>query len=329
MIHRSRRAVCGLLPLLLALALGGCGTARSLPAAVQLPVGKISVGAKVAVSADGARAYLTAEDGIEVIDTATKAVLGVLRGSGYSYSKLAISSDGRWLYVGTSGGVVPIELTTHLTRDAMPGATGLLAVSPDGARVVSTVVKSVRVRDAAGGAELANVPLDADPEGDSTLEVSPDGRRVYLVTDYESGRVLAVDLDGRGVSEIKIPTESAISSRPNNLQLSPDGRRLYVQAWRLHVVDTATREVVDSYSTGTSTSQLVMSPNGRYLFAISGLEGEIKVIDASDGDIVGTGWVVADSKQVYPGHAAISPDGRRLYVPTRESLAVIDTSQFS
>ena len=70
----------------------------------------------------------------------------------------------------------------------------------------------------------------------------------------------------------------------------------------------------------------MISPDGSRLIAVGGTNGDVTVLDAADGSVEATGRSSTSETDVYPSAMTVAPDGRRLYVLTREGLAVIDTS---
>jgi DNA-binding beta-propeller fold protein YncE len=334
-----RRALATAGVLVAMLALAGCGQLgpgqlRSLPDPVVLPVGVGSPIGAVAVSPDGSRVFVTAEDGIEVLDAQASTVLGRLP---INTSGLAMSPDGKWLAVdsvGATGGEV-IDLTTHLVKDWLYweefSAFATMGITPDGRRLVTTAATGsgaqLRIFDLAERTEIGSAPLPGQPPSGSTIQFSPDGRRAYLLAgEISAAKVLAVDLETLQVSPFPLDDKADL------VQISPDGSRLYVESTlKMFVLDAATGTVVDEFDTYDawgSVGHFVISPDGRHLFGIKGVDGAVTVLDSADGSVEATGRTSAGGPEVYPSAAAVAPDGRRLYVLTREGLAVIDTSAF-
>jgi DNA-binding beta-propeller fold protein YncE len=123
------------------------------------------------------------------------------------------------------------------------------------------------------------------------------------------------------------------SGTPNFLQgassvkILPDGKRAHaVVSGGLHIIDTATPEVLNTDNIGNSPGQLVFSPDGTRAFvtnsygsAESGFnfQGQLMVLDTATGQVV-------DEINLWslPSSIAISSDGTR--GPT--SRCPIDTS---
>ena len=91
----------------------------------------------VAISRDGTRAYVSngASNSISVIDTATDSVFDTIQ-VGDTPSNLAVTPDGKFLYVMIAIGTVQVVDTAQRTIVAnIPvGGTGDIAITPDGAR---------------------------------------------------------------------------------------------------------------------------------------------------------------------------------------------------
>ena len=173
--------------------------------------GSFSAPTAVAVSRDGARAYVADGTAVRVINTLNNTVIGGLVFASGTLEGLALTPDGSRLYATDSTNTAVYVLNTA-TPDLvtvasinLTGTTGLdargVAVSPDGSRVY------VAVDDTRGLNAQALVVIDANP-GASLLSVSGGGRLTSTATDpliqFASGTVTlgaeVVSLAGRATA---------------------------------------------------------------------------------------------------------------------------------
>jgi hyaluronoglucosaminidase len=211
-----------------------------------------------------------------------------------------LSPDQRTLYVWDYAGVrhrpqlVPVDVATGRrgTPVSLPVNVGAIALSPDG----RTLYEAIRWPGAHphGGV----VPVDPQtgqagtpiwlPYTPDTLTVSPDGRRLYGLVSLNSGGpdyvpgpqwLYVIDL-ARG----KLARSVALPEPPTTLAVSPDGRTLYIQnvdksitpvstaTWHLGAALRTTPRLSDPHVNGGNgdSTRIVISPDGRTLYAING-----------------------------------------------------------
>jgi YVTN family beta-propeller protein len=111
-------------------------------------------------------------------------------------------------------------------------------------------------------------------------------------------------------------------NNPTNLAVSPDGLRIYITnhgspqnpGSTLSVIDTLTDTVVGNLPSGPFPADVTLSPDGHRAYVLGdtpdGAPGSVTAVDVDRGVLLGT-VLVGQS----PGGAAITPDGRTLYVP--------------
>jgi DNA-binding beta-propeller fold protein YncE len=107
-----------------------------------------------------------------------------------------VTPDGRHLWVsGRHLAVIDTRTPTAVRTITTPEPeTGRLRITPDGARVVVAMERSVLVLDATSGRVLRRIALEATPK---VLTLSDDGSRAY-VTNPDANTATAVDLtEGR------------------------------------------------------------------------------------------------------------------------------------
>lgn len=140
---------------------------------------------------------------------------------------------------------------------------------------------------------LATVPLGKRPRG---IQVSPDRTQLFIAL---SGSPIA----GPGVDESTLPPADP----------SADG---------IGVVDIASLKLLRVIRGVSDPEQLVVSPDGKYLYIASEDSGTAVVVDVATGETVATQEVGGE-----PEGVGISPDGRFVYVTSEEDhqVSVIDT----
>jgi YVTN family beta-propeller protein len=213
-----------------------------------------------------------------------------------------------------------------------------VAVSPDGSRVYVTNndAETVSVIDTATNTVIATITGAGNSIG---VAVSPDGRKVYIAnTGIQSVSVIDTATNA-------LETNIAIGLRPGNevevfpysLALTPDGRKLYVgncttpgipacgDAFNgsVTVVNAATNAVItDIIITGAATQpDVVMSPDGSKVYVTNEVSDRVAVIDTATDTVTGSIPVAGSTS------AAMSPDGRRIYIPNLSNqVAVVNAT---
>jgi YVTN family beta-propeller protein len=226
-------------------------------------------------------------------------------------------------------------LAVALSPAAAKGGPAALTLSPDGARLYLawTVIDSgqsvsaISLIDAATLQVAATFPLKDTPVL-YALAPSPDGSRLYL---SEYGAVDVIDPHTGQVN-------ATIKTGPWPLMIAPapDGQRLYVatadpyapgdprySGGGLTVIDSAAKKALTLLDIGQTTQFAAVSSDGGRIYAVgcncpdSGLSTADSVISVIDA---GTLQVVASRETGRSFHgAALSPDGKRLYVTSIKS----------
>jgi YVTN family beta-propeller protein len=175
-----------------------------------------------------------------------------------------------------------------------------------------------------------------DPGG---MDVSQDGRLLYIAN--ESADSLSI-LD---LSTNSVLGEIPLGYGPQAVALTPDGHKAFVtDFYSIHVVDLPTRTVKTTLRLKDSVQDesrmavledgeevfqgprdILISPDGRWIYAAVEDTGEVVVLDTSTDRVMRKIPVGS-----YPGGLALSPDGARLYVARRggETIMVMDTMRY-
>ncbi|ORV84946.1 YncE family protein [Mycolicibacterium iranicum] len=288
------------------------------------------------VSVEGTSEYASAADLLDEPASPTVVAANVLT-AGAARAKFASEAPGRKVDEDTSAGAVAATVASAGTPDPSVittvtdvGSPSSVTVSPDGTRVYvisydyASQKAVLSVVDTATNTTVGlPIPLSGLGFG---LGVSPDGRRVYA-TNYHDGTI-----NGGSLSVIDVATGTAVGTpisfegMVGDVVVSRDGSRVYVAKitdfrtgkYGVAVVDTATNKLVKTIELPHPALAMAASGDGSRLYVTGTVigtygAGVVSVINTSTNSVIGTpisvGWD--------PEGVAVSPDGSRLYVPTR------------
>lgn len=299
----------------------GIDTATNQPVGEPVSVGYVlpsgfATSAKAATfNRDGSRFYVTSlsvgsngqvSNTITVFNTSDGQVIGSPITTNRSVTGIVVSPDGRRLYTANSDSSVSVvDLQTNTVVDTIP--IGVFA-GPGG-----------------GGGSL-------------DIVISQDDAQTVYISDYVERAVYVLD----PVTDTVDPDPVLVNGYPVSLALSPDGKRLFVNTMTyldptkgsanqasVVIVDTATKAIVGtpvdygSVSQGPATNGvMVVSPDGRYVYTLSGYlssggapTATLWKIDTTSGTV----QMMVDG--LTPSTPVLSPDGKRIYV---QSVTVVD-----
>ncbi|HEX3932027.1 MAG TPA: hypothetical protein VHW64_15090 [Nocardioides sp.] len=217
----------------------------------------------VAVSADGLKAYVAEDSGVQVIDATQEAVVDTIalpgNGSISEAVDVALSPDGTRLYVVDLGQGELFVLDT-----ATDQVTATITVGSDPTSVVAT---STQVYVANSGDDTVSVVDPASNTVTSTFDAGGEPTGLALVP--AAGRLYVADNVGDVVSVFDTSTNSLITTvaAPGAYQLavSPDGGRVYASVDNgILVLDSASSTVLTTIDTGTARfADVTVGPDGR------------------------------------------------------------------
>ncbi|PVY96376.1 YVTN family beta-propeller protein [Actinomycetospora cinnamomea] len=290
----------------------------------------------VAVGKDGTRAYMTTSDNnspaLHVIDTDANRVIsstpiaGLPRfvavspatGNAFvSYNDLA--SDRLMLaeYDVAQQRFVR-SIPTGQPADRKSGQTWLFvfAISPDGKRIYVPhhTQSSVSVVDVDANGPIAQIPMPKHPH---SVALSPNSPFAYVAA-HMSGEANVIDTrTNTFVTSIPIGSGTA----PHDVDVSPDGRRAHVANFEdgsVSVIDTSTNQIVTRVPVGGQHPQsVVFAADGRRSYVVDNSNDTISTIDNGTNQITGTVQVNRGASMI-----AVSPDGTRAYVASRDSSTI-------
>jgi WD40 repeat protein/uncharacterized caspase-like protein len=235
--------------------------------------------AKTAIfSNDGARVLIGNRDGsIETVDAETGKLVATIAAHLLPIESLALSADGKRL---VSSAYPPIDAPTHITDftvkvwDPLSGQllrsftdhthyTDALAISPDGARVVSAGDGGIRVWDTVSGQTLLKLE---NADGATSIVFSPDAKLI-AATDYSKSVGLWDAQTGQLVREFEL---GADAGGIVDAAFSADGLRIVAGAQNasIRIWDVATGKVLSEFE-GRSVGMVhpAFSPDGALVVA--------------------------------------------------------------
>jgi len=310
----------------------------------------------VAVSPDGVNVYVTArsDDAVAVFNVAglnfvefQKDGVGGVNGLGVA-SSVTVSPDGQNVYVTSEGD----DAIAVFSRSAPPGnltfveektgtyLTGArsIVISPDGKHVYTAAANGMAVavfsRNAMAGGTLTFVESHV-LEDASAVAVSPDGAHVYAGGDATlvsfsrnatTGALTQIDTDAIGNS-----AALAVSGDGKNVYLSDRGRdviEVFARDGTTGALTFVETQQDNSFVHGLKTPRsLVVSPDGRYLYAVGSTEDALTVFrrNVTTGRLTFLEEHPEESTPVLnnPYGVAVNPLGPFVYVADRSADALL------
>jgi YVTN family beta-propeller protein len=289
---------------------------------------------------------------VAVIDTATGTVAGTITGLAEEtyFGSLAVSPDGKALYVTTTAGVdvfsTAVGTTAATTSVAIESDVTYppAVLSPDGSSLYVGGGSSVSVVSTASDA-VTTIPISPGVAGNQNwqateLAITPNGGAVYVAAADGAGAVGAVAVIDTATGTVSADVPS-IGYAPVALAVSPNGAELYVANNDAGDAGNSDDVTVVSTASGRATADIaipsaggpdgvLVSPSGKTLY-VSDNGGPDPT---TYGDTV---WVVNTATRAVtgsitvgtqPGAMAISPNGSTLYVANSLSgtVSVVDTA---
>jgi len=203
----------------------------------------------------------------------------------------------------------------HARADAAPSAY-----------VTNAFETTVSVIDTATDTVTATIPVCASPGG---VAITPDGAFAYVTCSVSR------DVNFVAVIDTKtniVVAQVTVERNPTNVAITPDGSRAYVTnalSNSVSVIDTQTLTVIRHVPLPSpyaqSPDQIAITPDGAYAYvshlwldpSSEKITSRIAVIEIATDTFIAS----IDVGLIATG-IAITPDGTRAYVPTRDPKAV-------
>jgi len=263
---------------------------------------------------------------VSVIDTVTNIVVATVP-VGAQSGPLAVTQDGRRLYVGINGAgtVLVIDTVTNTLITTIPVWFGsyfsCITFSPDGRRayVTNSTHSNISVIDTATN-QVAGAPIIAGAYPQA-VAVTPDGTHLYAANIF-SGTVSVIDVTSNSVVGAPI----YVGNSPVAVTITPDGKFIYVTNQddnNVSVIAAASNRVVATIPVGYGPEGTAITPDGKFIYVTNHGDNNVSVIAAASNQVVATVPV----GQV-PTSVAIGPDGKHAYVSNfiDNDISVIDTA---
>ncbi|MFJ6656561.1 WD40 repeat domain-containing protein [Streptomyces sp. NPDC091377] len=194
-------------------------------------------------------------------------------------ASLAISPDGKRLYIGHHEGVSEVDTVTRTVTRTLTSGSGFthsgLAASPDGRFLYSATGNDV-VRFALSTGESKSTRVGGVHE----VHVSPDGSRVYV---REDKRLRLLDADSFDVQHQRNDLH-----RNAKLAVHPDGTRLFLTQG--HTMNATTLEWSDEFTHASRVEEepvrIALSPDGTQSCTSSALKAVVTKTEGDDDPLV-------------------------------------------
>ena len=275
---------------------------------------------------------------------------------------IALSPDGRTLYVKDNRGIVVVDMEAWKVRQELPVARGGssmqgIAVAPDGTRVyltnaASELLEAVVQTDGSlqwGRSMDMPRPSVGGQSYPCGIALSADGNTAYVALSRNNS-LAVVDLrDGKVIAQIPVGVA------PFAVKVSPDGHRVYVSNWggrhpkqgektaetsgtpalvdsrgvaasgTVSVVDLQTKRVVAEFEVGLQPGGLALDEVRGRLYVANANSDTVSVIDTGSLQVVESISVRPDPSLPFgsmPNGLALTPDGNTLFVANGGNNAV-------
>ncbi len=275
---------------------------------------------------------------------------------------IALSPDGRTLYVKDNRGIVVVDMEAWKVRQELPVARGGssmqgIAVAPDGTRVyltnaASELLEAVVQTDGSlqwGRSMDMPRPSVGGQSYPCGIALSADGNTAYVALSRNNS-LAVVDLrDGKVIAQIPVGVA------PFAVKVSPDGHRVYVSNWggrhpkqgektaetsgtpalvdsrgvaasgTVSVVDLQTKRVVAELEVGLQPGGLALDEVRGRLYVANANSDTVSVIDTGSLQVVESISVRPDPSLPFgsmPNGLALTPDGNTLFVANGGNNAV-------
>jgi YVTN family beta-propeller protein len=239
--------------------------------------------------------YVTNDFGaVTHVDLTTHKVHHILVREQDNQQGLAVTPDGKTVYVFCRSGVCPINTATEKVEPTIQiagvnvstGGNHRLVLTPDGktlyAITTSGTLVPINVADNKAGPPI---PIGVNP---LSLVITPDGRTAYISSaDHrsyvEEGTVVPVDLTARHAG-----ARIYVGDNPKAIAVTPDGKSVFTSNYGSHDVtpiDVSTNTVRKPIVLGGRPGDLFVTPDGKSLYVANGRQGQLNVIDIGSANV--------------------------------------------
>ena len=273
-------------------------------------------------------------DNIHLIDPATNAVVGEIKGVPINHGAAA-SRDGSRLYFSSEAdrtlNVVDGKTFATIKKIPLSGRPNNIFISPDSRHVYVAIVSEPGAIDVVDTASNERIKSIATKGGMHNVYVTPDGK--YVVGGSIAGRHMAV-IDAKTGEHAWSLFEEGV--RPLTFETNPDGstKRIFLQLSNVHgfaIVDFQQRKEVGRVIlpeipaekrdagpfNGSPSHGIGVAPDGKTLWVNSRPNGQVYAYSLPDLKLLG-GVPVGPR----PDWLTFTPDSKMVYVATEPSNTV-------
>jgi len=254
--------------------------------------------------------------GLDIINTDTQGVVANLPTG--NTRMITFNRSGELAYVCGESGLHLVDVPTHsIIKKITTNPTFDSAVTPDGKYLYATNFDNhnVYIFKTSDYTLHHTIPGFKRSRG---IAIEPSGARAF-VANLGANTVSVVDLATNAIAH----TLEHGFSQPNGLALSPDGSTLYVANFlsaSLTVINTLTLSLITEVSCFKNLYTVIVSSDGKKVYASDPGEGKLVVIDAQSNRVIGKAGGFSK-----PYGLALLPDQSTLYLadtdqPTRIKL---------
>lgn len=228
-------------------------------------------------------------DGIGVVDVKSGKLLRIIPG-GSDPEQLAVSLDGRWLFVANEDvaqtSVIDASNGRVIATIPVGGEPEGVDLRPDGqvVYVTSEADNEVSVIDAVSPKLITKIAVGPRPRSTGFL---PDSSRAYVSAENNSS-VTVIDAKTHKVTST-IKLEGGQLVRPMGIISSPDGALVFVSTGRgkgLVTIDSASNKPVGSVEVGERPWGIATSADGRLVFTANGPSNDVSFVDVATKAVV-------------------------------------------
>jgi YVTN family beta-propeller protein len=280
-------------------------------------------------------------DNIHLIDPATHAIVGEIKGVPINHGAAAAPDGSRFYFSSEAEQTLHVVdgKTLQVTKKIpLTGRPNNISISRDGRRVYVGIVSAPGAVDVIDTATLERAKSIPTRGGIHNVYVTPDGS--HVVAGSIAGRLMTV-IDQK--TEEPVWTLFSEGVRPLAFETNPDGstRRVFVQISELHgfaVVDWAQRKEVQRVQlpndipadkidkgpfNGSPSHGLGVAPDGRTLWVTSRPNARAYAYSLPDLKLLG--FVDVGGR---PDWVTFTPDSKQVYISTENtnSVVVIDVA---
>lgn len=234
---------------------------------------------------------------------------------------LAISHDGKWLYVtnNENNNVTYINMSSYRATGTIPVGNMPygIAMTPDGntAYVTNYLDNTVSIINITNKKVDGTISVGNGPYG---IKMNPVNGEAYVINSDEG--TVSVIRDKSVVATIPAGDHTT-----KGLAVTPDGSRLLVvnkNSNTVSVINTTTYQVINTVNTGNSPTGIAISPDGWYAFISNPGSQNISDLQISDNTIR-VSFNVNNSSGM-----AFKPDGKMIYIITAPTgnIKVMDSA---